>query len=888
MGYLQSLTGRLFKLVFGGYLILAIVVTVVQLSLEYSSIQHTIRADLASLGDSFDNGAAEALWELDRPLLKTMAQGIAQSSIVTGVKITGDNGESMALVGEIPAAGSATSNDLLAPFQSCSKRLLKQTPNGMRDIGSLTIYTDRSVALKRVRYSFFIILINSLIKTAGLWAIFYIVIYRGLARPLSRVTEVVSQLEFAAESKQEIALDYPHEDELGRLMAAMRKMQNRLSIARRELDMVNVHLEETVAERTQSLSEFLNFNETILLNSPLSMGVYAANGQCVLANEAYADLTGATRKSLLSQNFNEIAAWEKSGLFDALLTALEDQTPQQLEINVVSSFGKQVWVDCRILPTHLNNNDHLLVQFIDLSERKRAEVELRKLSRAVEQSPVTIVITDVNGLIEFVNPRFTETTGYSAEEAIGQNPRVLKSGKTSEKVYKDLWAAITSGDRWEGEFLNKCKDGRMFWEHARISPLRNAEGVTTHYLAVKEDITEKKQIIEQLVIAKQNADAANRAKSEFLANMSHEIRTPMNGILGMAQLMDFTDLTEEQRDYLDTIRASSNNLLTLINDVLDLSKIESGKIELEEGDFGLRVTVSDVIKTQVSLAHSKRISIKTDISAEVPDNLCGDQLRLKQVLHNLLSNAIKFTSQGGIRVSVSVSERLGDTALLKIGVSDTGIGISPEAVQKIFEPFSQADASTTRKYGGTGLGLSISTRLVELMGGSIWVESTEGVGSTFFIQIPYLVNEATIEPYDGRIADNASALWDGPPLSVLVVDDTEVNRRVAAGILQKIGLSVTEACDGREALQHWEHTAFDLVLMDIQMPVMDGIEAARTIREIEKETGQRTPIMALTARALREEQEKILSEGFDGYVSKPIMIDVLLDEMKRVLSASYG
>ena len=380
MNFGQSLAGRLFKLVFGGYLILAILVTSVQLGLEYSSEQRLIGSDLVSLGQSFNGGVAGAMWELDRPLMKTMAQGIAQTSIVTGVRIASASGETLAAVGEIPSTEPVNIDGFFAPFQFNATSLRKETPTGTRELGQLTIYSDRSVALERVKYSFFVILINSLVKTAGLWLIFYLVISKGLSRPLAKLTEVVSHLEFAADSKEAIAVDYPHQDEMGRLVGSMRKMQERLFEARRELDRVNYGLEKAVAERTQYLSDALEFNETILLSSPLPMGVYAASGQCILANEAYAKVVGASRKDLLAQNFRQLDSWKTSGLLDYCLTALAHHSPQQREIYAISSFGKEVWLECRILPTYFNGEDHLLIQFFDLTERKRIEDELRHLA----------------------------------------------------------------------------------------------------------------------------------------------------------------------------------------------------------------------------------------------------------------------------------------------------------------------------------------------------------------------------------------------------------------------------------------------------------------------------------------------------------------------------
>ena len=269
----------------------------------------------------------------------------------------------------------------------------------------------------------------------------------------------------------------------------------------------------------------------------------------------------------------------------------------------------------------------------------------------------------------------------------------------------------------------------------------------------------------------------------------------------------------------------------------------------------------------------------------VPDHLLGDQFRLKQILLNLLGNAIKFTDRGEIRIAVTVSERDDSSALLKIQVTDSGIGISPEAMEKIFSPFVQADASTTRQYGGTGLGLAICTNLAELMGGRIWAESREGYGSTFSIQIPFSVTEAAVPRCDGSSA-GAPPVQDGVPLRILLVDDQEINLFFATRILQRAGHTVVQARDGREALQRWEEEPFDLILMDIQMPIMSGIEATQAIREREKERGGHLPIIAVTARALREEQDAIQVKGFDGYITKPIVIVELVREMERCLASA--
>lgn len=380
------------------------------------------------------------------------------------------------------------------------------------------------------------------------------------------------------------------------------------------------------------------------------------------------------------------------------------------------------------------------------------------------------------------------------------------------------------------------------------------------------------------------AEAASIAKSEFLANMSHEIRTPMNGIIGMVQLLEFTSLSKEQHNYLNAIKSSSNSLLTLINDILDLSKIESGRIELEQIDFSLRTSIRDVISCQNALAELKGIGITMVIPDDVPDRLIGDPLRLKQILINLLNNGIKFTYQGNLSISVSATGHDNDRTMLLFAVKDTGIGISQEAVSRIFEPFSQADSSTTRKYGGTGLGLAICTRLTQLLGGEIRVESAEGIGSTFFVQLPFQVNSKAVTD-SSLVRDNYSTpLRKGLPLHILVVDDSELNLQVASRLLQKFGYTVSEACNGVDAINKWKNGRFDMILMDIQMPVMDGIAATRAIREMETETGGHIPIIALTARVLQDEHAAIMGDSsFNGFIAKPIVLDLLLAEIARVL-----
>jgi signal transduction histidine kinase/DNA-binding response OmpR family regulator len=424
-------------------------------------------------------------------------------------------------------------------------------------------------------------------------------------------------------------------------------------------------------------------------------------------------------------------------------------------------------------------------------------------------------------------------------------------------------------------------DGHFKWFRHIGKVLLNKQGDVTKLFGTTQDIDRDKRLELELAEAKEAAEAANQAKSEFLANMSHEIRTPMNGIMGMTQLLQFTDLTEDQCRHLDIIESSTKNLLALLNDILDLSKIEAGKIELEHHPFSLRQSILNVVTTQQSLAFSKGLKLTLNLPDELPDNLIGDQLRLKQILLNLINNAIKFTEQGSICISAAAISQTTDSILLDIIVTDTGIGISPSAMSKIFQPFSQADSSTTRRYGGTGLGLSICRQLTELMEGTLRAESTVGAGSSFHLCISFEINQIFSDT-DRELKTNP-VNWDWPPLQILVTDDQESNLLFMQQLLEHYGHTVTLAHNGIETLQLWRSGQFQLLLLDIQMPDMDGIEVMRAIRNEELQTGSHIPAIAVTARALKNEREMILKEGFDSYLSKPVESLLLINEMMKLL-----
>jgi PAS domain S-box-containing protein len=535
-----------------------------------------------------------------------------------------------------------------------------------------------------------------------------------------------------------------------------------------------------------------------------------------------------------------------------------------------------------------------------------ANASLRELSLAVEQSPESIVITDLAARIEYANEAFLRISGYSRDEVIGRNARILQSGRTPAKTYQSLWQAMSRGLAWKGEFINRRKDGSEYVEFAIITPLRQNNGQVTHYVAVKEDITEKKRLgeeldrhrhhLEDLVAirtnelesARQAADAANRAKSAFLANMSHEIRTPMNAIIGLTYLMRQHQSADMRSDRLDKIDAAAKHLMAIINDILDLSKIEAGHLELEQSDFTLPGLLNNVLDLIAEPASEKGLVIKVDRD-HVPLSLRGDTTRLRQALLNYAGNAVKFTEHGTVWLRAKLLDENTQGLLVRFEVEDTGVGIAPDKLPLLFESFTQADVSTTRRYGGTGLGLAITRRLARLMGGDAGASSVPGQGSMFWLTVRLQRGEGTTSgtPDDQRLNDAEQRLLrDHAGSRVLVVEDNPINQEVARELLSGAGLSVDIAGNGQIALDMTDTNKYDLILMDVQMPVMDGLDATRGLRA----RGCTLPILGMTANAFEEDRQACLSAGMNDFVTKPVIPDTLYAKLLHGLSltASTG
>ena len=541
--------------------------------------------------------------------------------------------------------------------------------------------------------------------------------------------------------------------------------------------------------------------------------------------------------------------------------------------------------------------EHLVILF-DITERMLAENALleshRFLDSIIDQSSINMWVSDSKGTLLRANEALRRQLNVTDDELVGiynifEDPIVVGQGflpQVLEVFDKGQATRFTINyDTSHNHNLNPEKRSQAILE-VTISPVLNSDGVVTNAIIQHFDISELKQLEHELKEAKTVAESANRAKSEFLANMSHEIRTPLHGLLGMAQLLEMTPLTEEQKEYLAALKLSGKNLVSLINDILDLSKIEAGKITIEMNEFSLRCAIDEVYLMQKSAIFFKNLSFRVTIDEQIPHLIQGDQLRVKQIIHNLLGNAAKFTKQGGITIAARIHELHYGSCVIEISVTDTGIGIAAEALEKIFNPFVQEDGSTTRQFGGTGLGLTISRHLTELMGGSISVVSSQGVGSTFKIKLPFII-PAALHTTEIK-APLAVPLWDAPPLRILLVEDNPVNQIYCRALLGMHGHEIMTAENGEECLEAVDRVQFDLILMDIQMPLMNGREALRAIRSKEERTSRHQRVIALTAHALHGAKENFLAEGFDGYLSKPMEQGALITEMKRVMNLTFG
>jgi PAS domain S-box-containing protein len=521
--------------------------------------------------------------------------------------------------------------------------------------------------------------------------------------------------------------------------------------------------------------------------------------------------------------------------------------------------------------------------------RRRVREKTELIRATLESTADGILVTDNAGRILSHNRKFLGMWGIARRSAKNLYVDALIGAKLAERAgILELMSVLAEQPEANSNDVLELADGRVVECHSEPERI---DGRSLGRVWSFRDITGRRKAEAEILRARDEAQLANRAKSEFLANMSHEIRTPMNGILGMTELTLQTEVTAVQREYLTTARSSAEILLTVVNDLLDFSKIEAGKFELERADFSIYDCMDETLRLLAPKAAEKHLRLACERSEDVPDHVKGDSVRLRQILLNLAGNAVKFTNHGEVVMRACVESLGASEIALQFSVRDTGIGIPEAERTHIFEAFAQADSSITRRFGGTGLGLAISSRLVAMMGGRIWVESEHGRGSEFHFTAvfqnadPALDREprpAGFELTPGK--DHLSIEGGAEPLNILIAEDNSVNQRVAVRMLERLGHCATVACNGKAALDAYRNCRFDLIFMDIQMPEMDGLEAASQIRLIEQTSGEHIPIFAMTAHAMKSDRDLCLAAGMDGYLSKPVQ----MSQLAEVVSATMA
>lgn len=558
---------------------------------------------------------------------------------------------------------------------------------------------------------------------------------------------------------------------------------------------------------------------------------------------------------------------------------------RDFDIPLKDKDGRRIYCSVNISVSTDENGEPVKIigSLRDTTERTLAREQISKLERAVEQSPSCVLISDLQGNIEYVNPRFCEVSGYSMEDVLGKKTHILVTGNDNQRFLEGLRNTIDTGESWKGEFYNKRKDGTMYWERASISPVRNQENKVTHVIAILDDITDSKIREHELKEAKERAVESERLKSAFIANMSHEIRTPMNAILGFSELLRNNDIHETERmEYINMISSRGNELMDIISDLIELSRMEAGDMKIDKKELRVSEFVSDIYEqfhNEKKFRGKDLIQIRLRCPEDSQPVILSDKYRLQQVFNNLLSNALKFTHEGYIEIGFLVRNDE-----VNFYVKDSGIGIKQDKQEIIFERFRQADDSMTRKYGGTGLGLAISKQIVELLGGKIWVESNTGQGSTFLFSQPTQMvkqdNSGLPEMSEVYAAEQELSL-EGR--RILIAEDEPANYLFLQSMLGSSKAELIWAKDGKQAVDlHSTIGHIDLVLMDIRMPTLNGLLATREIRSVDPDV----PIIALTAFAFPDDQQKSFEAGCNEHLNKPIRVEDLKDVIRKYLDPS--
>ena len=677
-----------------------------------------------------------------------------------------------------------------------------------------------------------------------------------------------------------------HENALGSLRQAIHDLlpeerrNTADSLADDDIAALSERIAAVIAENELGRRELAN--QKFALDQHAIVSITDPQGTILYANDRFCEISGYPREFLIGKNHRIInSGTHPPELFQDMWQTIKAGRVWRGEVCNRMANGGLYWVSATIVPLLGASGapERYIAIRTDISDRKRMEAQLSEqlhlVEELIETIPLPIYLKDSAGRYVRLNRAFEAFFQVRRESFIGRTLHDLLPPEDA-RVHADKDAELFARRGTQSyEAVVHSRDGVTHNALYHKAILTHRDGSISGLLGTIVDITDRKRAEVEILRAKEAAEAASRAKSDFLANMSHEIRTPMNGVIGMTDLALDTQLNPEQREYLSIVKSSAESLLTIINDILDFSKIEAGKLLVEDIPFDLHRLISDTLKPLALRAHETGLELLNDVPADIPRFVHGDPSRIRQVLVNLVGNAIKFTQRGEVALSAELVQQQGGQAVIHFAVRDTGIGIAPDKQQLIFDAFSQEDSSTTRKYGGTGLGLSISRRLVELMGGTMWLHSTLGQGSTFHFSVALRLGDAS--------AANTPAAVDVAGHHILIVDDNATNRRILRGMLAALQISTTDVASGEEALALMqaglEH--FDCILLDAQMPDLDGYALARRLHA---EHPDLPPMLMLSSGALRGDALRCQESGIAGFFSKPIASDELVAALGRLFA----
>ena len=616
---------------------------------------------------------------------------------------------------------------------------------------------------------------------------------------------------------------------------------------------------------------------------------HASDSMFFCDNDFRIEYVNETFKQRTGYAEEEVLGVDPRGLFigpnsdadtrDQLSAGIRDRRPVSAEILCYAKDGREYWIEVSVSP--LFGQDGRPEGYInvsrDVTEAKQREAELRRLSLVAQHANDGVFIADESGRIQYVNKAFMRMTGLRQDELVGRTVvGLFEEPDTDPGLKQRISESIRQKRSVRAELLLLDRSGGRTWVECSIASLTDENGELAGHINVSRDVSEAKQREAELAEAKAVAEEALQTKTRFLATMSHEVRTPLNGIIGTADLLATTALDCDQTDYVDTLVQSGDALLTIVNDILEMTRLEDGRVDLVEAPFDATETIEALVRLMRPAAEGKGLRIESAVSPELPSHLAGDAGRLRQILLNLTGNAIKFTEEGEVRLAVT---RSGD-GMIEFAVADTGIGIAPDRIEAVFESFAQEDSLTSRRFGGTGLGLTISRMLARAMGGDLVAASSPGWGSTFTVRLPLCPAEAAARPVSPPVETARVELPPGG--KVLVAEDNNANRFLISRFLANAGFDIRFAEDGRAAVEAFADHRPDVVLMDVSMPVMDGLAATREIRRLERE-GPPCPILGVTANAFEEDRRRCMDAGMTGFVAKPVRRAELLAALAEAL-----